>query len=73
MLRVYHNYVHATAGVKRRKLKEGEKKRKPGEVKKTFTTPAMRIGLMSAKVSLEEIFGFARQQQSAEDTLGGVK
>ena len=72
MLRVYHNYVHATAGVKRRKLKEGEKKRKPGEVKKTFTTPAMRIGLMPAKVSLDEIFGFVRQQP-AEDMLGGVK
>jgi len=58
MLRVYHKYIHATAGVKRRELKEGETKRKPGEVKKTFTTPAMRIGLMPAKESQDKIFAF---------------
>jgi hypothetical protein len=56
--RVYHNYCHNTANVKPRKLHEGEKKRKPGEVKNTYSTPAMRLGLVGKKYEVEEILGF---------------
>lgn len=70
IFRVYHNYVHATADVKRRKLMEGETKRKPGEIVKTYSTPAMRIGLMNSAVKVEDILGFVSQRESVSSTGG---
>jgi len=53
--RVYYNYVKATEGRKRPK---GAPRRKPGEVKKTMKTPAMRLGLAKGPISLEDILYF---------------
>lgn len=58
IFRVYHNYVNATATFRRRKLQPGEKKRNPGEVQKTFKTPAMRLGLSSVKAQIDDILSF---------------
>ena len=55
IFRVFHNYVHATTDAKRRILQEGEVKRRPGEVAHNYLTPAMRLGLMSKPVSVDEI------------------
>jgi hypothetical protein len=58
IFRVYHNYVHATANVKRRILKKDEKKRNPGEVQKTMITPAMRLRLVERKYEVADILAF---------------
>ncbi|GAM10913.1 hypothetical protein OR1_03213 [Geobacter sp. OR-1] len=58
IFRVYHNYVQMNEGKKRKRLKEGEQKRKRGEARKIFTTPAMRLGLASGQVRIEDILYF---------------
>ena len=63
IFRVYHNYIHATANLPRRKLKEGETKRPPGTVAKTYRTPAMRIGLLPAPVSVGEVLSYVPRQE----------
>ena len=60
IFRVYHNYSHETSNMRPRKLLKGEVKRKPGEVIKTYSTPAMRLGLVDQKFEVEEVIGFMR-------------
>lgn len=60
IFRVYHNYSHDTSNVRPRKLLQGEVKRKPGQVVKTYSTPAMRLGLVNQKYEVEEIIEFVR-------------
>jgi hypothetical protein len=60
IFRVYHNYSHETSNVRPRKLLLGEVKRKPGQIIKTYSTPAMRLGLVKQKYEVEEILGFVR-------------
>jgi transposase-like protein len=55
IFRVFHNYVNSTTDAKRRILQEGEVKRRPGEVTHNYLTPAMRLGLMTKPVSVEDI------------------
>jgi hypothetical protein len=67
--RVYHNYISDTSDIKPRKLQEGEKKRKPGEAHKTYSTPAMRlgrnglgtVGLVDRKFEVEDVLGFVSE------------
>ncbi len=56
IFRVYHNYVIETEGIKRRRLKEGEKKRKKGTVVKK--SPAVRLGLAKGSVTEADILYF---------------
>lgn len=55
IFRVYHNYVNATDTTKKRKLLPGEKKRNPGEVERTYSTPAMRLRLVDRQYEVEEV------------------
>ena len=57
ILRVYHNYVYATARVPRRKLLKGETKRKPGTVAKVYETPATRLKIAIRPHTVGEIIG----------------
>ena len=56
IFRVYHNYVIETEGIKRRRLKEGEKKRTKGTVVKK--SPAVRLGLAKGSVTEADILYF---------------
>lgn len=58
IFRVYHNFIQLSEGRMRRRLKEGEKKRKKGELQKTLRTPAWRLGLAKGKVRFEDILYF---------------
>lgn len=64
IFRVYYNYVQINEGKKRRRLKDGEKKRRPGEARRTFTSPAMRLGLAKGPVSEEDILYFVPKKQA---------
>ena len=58
IFRVYHNYALVTDRTKRRRLRNGEQKRKPGTVPKNLSTPAMRLGLMNSPVKVEDILNY---------------
>jgi transposase-like protein len=69
IFRVYHNYISGTSDMKPRKLQEGEKKRNPGEARKTYSTPAMRlgrvesgtVGLVDRKFEVEDVLEFVSE------------
>lgn len=56
--RVYHNYILVTDRTKRRRLRKGEQKRKPGEVPKNRGTPAMRLGLAPSPATVDDVIGY---------------
>ena len=58
IFRVYHNYVLVTDRTKRRKLRKGDVKRKPGEVPKSRATPAMRLGLAQSPATVDDVIQF---------------
>jgi transposase-like protein len=58
IFRIYHNYVLVTNRAKRRRLKPGEKKRKPGEAPKDEATPAMRLGLASVPATVHDVLNY---------------
>jgi len=61
IFRVFHNYVHATTDAKRRILKEGDVKRRPGEVSHNYQTPAMRLGLMESPVIIDDVLSISKE------------
>lgn len=64
IFRVYHNYVQLSEGRMRRRLKEGQKKRKKGELQKTLRTPAWRLGLAKGKVRIDDILYYVPKPTS---------